>query len=86
MMAQPDISNAEIMDWAVVGGKDSRLKIRLQDGSIIEVYPVLNQILRCGNDPATGYPAYMIQGQLMNRMVEVGPGLRKKNDPKVGIT
>ena len=80
------MSNAEIVDYTVIGGKDSRLKIRLQDGSVVEVYPVINQILRCGNDPSTGYPAYMIQGQLMNRMVEAGPGRRKKNDPKVGIT
>ncbi|MFI5414925.1 MAG: hypothetical protein ACHQ16_04570 [Candidatus Lutacidiplasmatales archaeon] len=73
---QPDLSNAEIVDYSPLEG-DGRLRLKLKDGSIIEVKLEIMNILRAGNDPNTGLPAYIVQSAPMVRLVECPKELRK---------
>jgi hypothetical protein len=73
---QPDLSNAEIVDYTAMEG-DGRLRLKLKDGSIIEVKLEIMNILRAGNDPNTGLPAYIVQSAPMVRLVECPKELRK---------
>lgn len=72
----PDLSNAEIVDYQVVEG-DGRLRLKLKDGSIVEVRLEIMNILRAGNDPNTGLPAYIVQSAPLVRLVECPKELRK---------
>lgn len=72
----PDLSNAEIVDYSPLEG-DGRLRLKLKDGSIIEVKLEIMNILRAGNDPNTGLPAYIVQSAPMVRLVECPKELRK---------
>jgi hypothetical protein len=72
----PDLSNAEIVDYSVIEG-DGRVRLKLKDGSIIEVKLEIMNILRAGNDPNTGLPAYVVQSAPMIRLVESPKELRK---------
>jgi hypothetical protein len=74
--AQPDLSNAEIVDYSPLEG-DGRLRLKLKDGSIIEVRLEIMNILRAGNDPNTGLPAYIVQSAPLVRLVECPKELRK---------
>ena len=73
---QPDLSNAEIIDYSPLEG-DGRIRLKLKDGSIIEVKLEIMNILRAGNDPNTGLPAYIVQSAPMVRLVECPKELRK---------
>ncbi|MCI4337302.1 MAG: hypothetical protein L3K18_07745 [Thermoplasmata archaeon] len=73
---QPDLSNAEIVDYSPLEG-DGRIRLKLKDGSIIEVKLEIMNILRAGNDPNTGLPAYIVQSAPMVRLVECPKELRK---------
>jgi hypothetical protein len=72
----PDLSNAEIVDYSTVEG-DGRVRLKLKDGSIIEVRLEIMNILRAGNDPNTGLPAYIVQSAPLVRLVECPKELRK---------
>jgi hypothetical protein len=72
----PDLSNAEIVDYTPLEG-DGRLRLKLKDGSIIEVRLEIMNILRAGNDPNTGLPAYIVQSAPLVRLVECPKELRK---------
>lgn len=72
----PDLSNAEIVDYSVLEG-DARVRLRLKDGSVIEVKLEIMNILRAGNDPNTGLPAYIVQSAPLVRLVECPKELRK---------
>ena len=72
----PDLSNAEIVDYTVLEG-DARVRLKLKDGSIIEVRLEIMNILRAGNDPNTGLPAYIVQSAPLVRLVETPKELRK---------
>jgi hypothetical protein len=72
----PDLSNAEIVDYSPLEG-DGRLRLKLKDGSVIEVKLEIMNILRAGNDPNTGLPAYIVQSAPMVRLVECPKELRK---------
>ena len=72
----PDLSNAEIVDYSVMEG-DARVRLKLKDGSIIEVKLEIMNILRAGNDANTGLPAYIVQSAPMVRLVECPKELRK---------
>ena len=72
----PDLSNAEIVDYTVLEG-DARVRLKLKDGSIIEVKLEIMNILRAGNDPNTGLPAYIVQSAPMVRLVECPKELRR---------
>ena len=72
----PDLSNAEIVDYTVLEG-DARVRLKLKDGSIIEVKLEIMNILRAGHDPNTGLPAYIVQSAPLVRLVETPKELRK---------
>ena len=72
----PDLSNAEIVDYTVLEG-DGRVRLKLKDGSIIEVRLEIMNILRAGHDPNTGLPAYIVQSAPLVRLVETPKELRK---------
>ncbi|MGI0151002.1 MAG: hypothetical protein ACREC5_03585 [Thermoplasmata archaeon] len=72
----PDLSNAEIVDYTALEG-DGKLRLKLKDGSIIEVRLEIMNILRAGNDPNTGLPAYIVQSAPLVRLVECPKELRR---------
>jgi hypothetical protein len=72
----PDLSNAEIVDYTIVEG-DGKIRLRLKDGSVIEVRLEIMNILRAGNDPNTGLPNYVVQSAPLVRLVECPKELRK---------
>ncbi len=80
MMGPPgppaDLSNAEIVDYSVIEG-DGRLRLKLKDGSIVEIRLEIMNILRAGNDPNTGLPTYVVQSAPLVRLVETPKELRK---------
>ncbi|HLM90785.1 MAG TPA: hypothetical protein VK424_01865 [Thermoplasmata archaeon] len=72
----PDLANAEIVDYSVIEG-DGRVRLKLKDGSIVEIRLEIMNILRAGNDPNTGLPAYIVQSAPLVRLVECPKELRK---------
>ena len=74
--APADLSNAEIVDYTVIEG-DGRLRLKLKDGSIVEIRLEIINILRAGNDPNTGLPTYVVQSAPLVRLVETPKELRK---------
>ncbi|HLN50902.1 MAG: hypothetical protein ACLQD9_08710 [Thermoplasmata archaeon] len=72
----PDLSNAEIVDYTIVEG-DGRVRLKLKDGSVIEVRLEIMNVLRAGNDPTTGLPTYVVQSAPLIRLVEAAKELRK---------
>lgn len=74
--APADLSNAEIVDYTVIEG-DGRLRLKLKDGSIVEIRLEIMNILRAGNDPNTGLPTYVVQSAPLVRLVETPKELRK---------
>jgi len=85
--APADLSNAEIVDYSIIEG-DGRLRLKLKDGSIVEIRLEIMNILRAGNDPNTGLPTYVVQSAPLVRLVETPKELRKaplrpgSKDPK----
>ena len=74
--APPDLANAEIVDYSVVEG-DGKVRLKLKDGSVVEIRLEIMNILRAGNDPTTGLPAYIVQSAPLVRLVECPKELRK---------
>ena len=74
--APPDLSNAEIVDYTVLEGQ-GRVRLKLKDGSVIEVKLEIMNILRAGHDPNTGLPAYIVQSAPLVRLVECPKELRR---------
>jgi hypothetical protein len=84
----PDLANAEIVDYQTIEG-DGKVRLKLKDGSIVEIRLEIMNILRAGNDPNTGLPAYIVQSAPLVRLVECPKELRKaplrpggRQDPK----
>lgn len=72
----PDLSNAEIVDYEVIGG-DAKVRLKLKDGSVIEVRLEIMNILRAGHDANTGLPSYIVQSAPIVRLVETPKELRR---------
>ncbi len=72
----PDLSSAEIVDFTPLEG-EAKVRLKLKDGSIIEVKLEIMNILRAGHDPNTGLPAYVVQSAPLVRLVECPKELRK---------
>jgi hypothetical protein len=79
----PDLSNAEIVDYTVLEG-DAKVRLKLKDGSVIEVRLEIMNILRAGNDPNTGLPAYIVQSAPLVRLVETPKELRRAPQRPLG--
>ena len=71
-----DLSNAEIVDYTIIEG-DGKLRLKLKDGSVVEIRLEIMNILRAGNDPNTGLPTYVVQSAPLVRLVETPKELRK---------
>lgn len=54
------------------------VKVKLEDGSVIQIKMEIVAILRGGNDPNTGLPIYMVQATNIIRMNQVPKELIKK--------
>ena len=74
--APADLSNAEIVDYSVIEG-DGKVRLKLKDGSVVEIRLEIMNILRAGNDPNTGLPAYIVQSAPLVRLVECPKELRR---------
>jgi len=72
----PDLSKAELVDFTVLEGEPV-VKLKLKDGSTIEVKLIIMNILRAGNDPATGVPSYVVQSAPLVRLLDYPKDLRK---------
>ncbi len=72
----PDLSSAEVVDFSVESG-EARVRLKLKDGTVLEVKMEITNILRVGNDPNTGLPTYMIQSANIVRLVSCPKELRK---------
>ena len=74
--APPDLTSAEIVDYTVAEGY-GRLRLKLKDGSVIEVRLEIMNVLRAGHDPNTGLPMYVVQSATLIRLVESPKEMRK---------
>ncbi len=72
----PGLANAELVDWQIERG-EGRIRIRVKEGATLELETVVMNVLRSGNDPATGFPVYSIQAQQLIRLVQCDKKLRK---------
>ncbi len=72
----PDLSNAEIVDFTVESG-ENRVRLKLKDGSVLEVKMEIVTILRAGSDGNTGLPSYVVQATNIIRLVSCPKELRK---------
>ncbi len=72
----PDLSNAEIVDFTVESG-ENRVRLKLKDGSVLEVKMEIVTILRAGSDANTGLPSYVVQATNIIRLVSCPKELRK---------
>jgi hypothetical protein len=84
MSATPDFSQAEVLDYTIVGG-DPKARLRLSDGSIIQVKLLLRDVYRTGFDSSTGMPAYAVQSQIIISLVEVPKRLRRQKAIPGGV-
>jgi hypothetical protein len=72
-----DLSQAEYMDFRVEEG-DGKLRVKVADGSVIEISVHIGAIFRIGNDPIAGIPLYNVNmGPPTVRLVSFPPKLRK---------
>lgn len=81
MKGQPvmnvDMSQAEYMEFRVEEG-EGRSRIKVSDGSILEVTVHVGAIFRIGNDSVAGNPMYNVNmGPPTVRLVSFPPKLRK---------
>ncbi len=71
-----DLANAEIVDYQAIEG-DGKVRLKLKDGSTIEVRLEIMNVLRAGHDPNTGLPMYVVQSATLIRLVESPKEMRK---------
>jgi len=72
----PDLSNAEVVDFTTESG-ETKVRLKLKDGAVLEVKMEITNILRVGNDPATGFPAYVVMSTNIVRLAFCPKELRK---------
>ena len=69
--------NSEVINFEVED-EPKWVKVKLEDGSVIQVKMEIVGIMRAGNDPNTGLPIYMLQAQNIIRLNQVPKELIKK--------
>jgi hypothetical protein len=91
---QPDLSNAEQVDYEIEG-KEGRTRIRIKEGATLEMRSVVTGVFRIGNDPNTGLPTYFVGSANIVALVNSDKKLRKavlrqpgkgEGSPSVGVT
>lgn len=72
-----DLSQAEYMDFEVEEGH-GKIRVKVADGSVLEVTSHIGAIFKIGNDPVSGIPMYNVNmGQPTVRLATFPPKLRK---------
>ena len=69
--------NSEVINFEIED-EPKWIKVKLEDGSVIQVKMEIVGIMRAGNDPNTGLPIYMLQAQNIIRLNQVPKDLIKK--------
>ena len=69
--------NSEVVNFEIED-EPKWVKVKLEDGSVIQVKMEIVGIMRAGNDPNTGLPIYMLQAQNIIRLNQVPKDLIKK--------
>jgi hypothetical protein len=64
------------MDFRVEEG-EPKVRVKISDGSVIEIELKIMSIFRSGNDPNTGLPVYPLQSNISVRLVSCPKNLRK---------
>jgi hypothetical protein len=72
----PDLSNAELVEFTVESG-ENKVRLKLKDGSVIEVRMEVQHVFRVGHDPVTGLPQYVAMTPSLLRVVSCPKELRK---------
>ena len=72
---------AELVDYTVKNQGMLRARLSLSDGATLEVWVQLGQISRVGHDPQMGTPLYLVQNNVMTRLVDYPKELRRKVEP-----
>lgn len=72
-----DMSKMEPIDYEVLSSGDPKQRLKLADGSVIEIQFVLGGVLSGANDPGTGMPVYLVQTSPVVRLVRMGDGTKK---------
>lgn len=70
--------NGEIINFDIEE-EPKWVKVKLGDGSVIQVKMEIVAIMKGGNDPNTGLPIYMVQATNIIRMNEIPKELIKKS-------
>ncbi|MCL5888369.1 MAG: hypothetical protein M1597_00185 [Candidatus Thermoplasmatota archaeon] len=73
--------NGEIINFDIEE-EPKWVKVKLGDGSVIQVKMEIVAIMKGGNDPNTGLPIYMVQATNIIRMNEIPKELIKKGPSK----
>ena len=79
-----DLSNAEPVEWTIEG-KEGRTRIRLADGSVLDVRNVIVSVMRVGNDPVSGLPLYNVNMQPSMSLVRYDKSQRKRALKQPGL-
>lgn len=75
--------DAEIVNFEVED-EPKWVRVKLEDGSVLQIKMEIVGIMRNGNDPNTGLPMYMVQATNIIRLNQVPKELIKKNQMKGG--
>ena len=71
--------NGEVVNFEVEQ-EPKWVRVKLADGSVLQIKMEIVAILRGGNDPNTGMPIYMVQATNIIRMNQVPKELIKKDN------
>jgi hypothetical protein len=79
MMAVPsfDPANAEIVEFQQTA-PNWKSRLKLGDGTVLEVEVSIAQVLRVGHAPDTGFPVYNVQPSMVVRAISIDQKSRKK--------
>ncbi|MGP6206761.1 hypothetical protein ACNF42_01815 [Cuniculiplasma sp. SKW3] len=75
--------NAEIVNFEVED-EPKWVKVKLEDGSVLQIKMEIVGIFKNGNDPNTGLPVYVVQTTNIIRLNQVPKELIKKDHSKGG--
>lgn len=77
MSATVDLSKAEPVAWTIEG-QEGKTRVRLADGSVLEFRVSISNVMRTGNEPNTGLPAYVVAFQSSYSLVNYDKKERKQ--------
>ncbi|MHB1506764.1 MAG: hypothetical protein ACYCUZ_01730 [Cuniculiplasma sp.] len=81
MMPNGIPENSEVVNFEVED-EPRWVRVKLEDGSVIQVKMEIVGILKAGNQPDTGLPVYILQAQNIIRLNQVPKELIKRGIPE----